>query len=449
MLIGYRRKWLESFMILGISAAISLLPAISAEAAALQNSLQEMINETKAGDILRLPAGSYSGAVVIDKPLTIAAEEGAVLRIEEGLVETALTIKADHVSISGLRIEDGTVKEQPTLMVEGDYAKLENVTILTGSFGIQLRSANEAKISHTRIEWIGLVGGREPEIFQKGNGIDLYESDGNLLIDNIITGMHDGIYLENSDDNQVLENRFEELRYGVHCMYTKNILIRDNIGTRNVTGAMIMGVQNVEVSHNTFTKQSENVNSQGILLFDAHHSLIESNQVEGNRVGVYVEESSENEIANNEILSNFIGIQMLNAEDNTVKANRFIGNVANAEARNSANNILDRNYWDTFSGIDTDGDGSSDISYAINPFFQTLIKQKPGFQLFFQSPGMMFLENLYRSGSESWPRDQHPLMKPGDGSVNAMQNSLKKTGLAGGMLLIAAIYLIIMGVRRR
>ncbi|REE81548.1 copper-binding protein NosD [Paenibacillus taihuensis] len=36
-----------------------------------------------------------------------------------------------------------------------------------------------------------------------------------------------------------------------------------------------------------------------------------------------------------------------------------------AEATDSKNNQLQGNYWDAFKGIDSDGDGASNVAYAI------------------------------------------------------------------------------------
>ncbi len=235
----------------------------------------------------------------------------------------------------------------------------------------------------TTIEWAA-DGVRMAD---KGNGIDLYNSHRMHLQDNAIYDVHDGIYMENSDAALVTGNRFERSRYGVHCMYTKGTVIQNNTGNLNITGAMIMNVQQVTMEGNTFAKQSENVNSQGIFLYNASGSVITDNRVEGNRVGLYVEQSADNRLDRNEVSSNFIGLQLINAASNTVEGNLFLGNVVDAQARGSESNDLSGNYWDSFSGIDTDGDGRSDIAYTINPFFQGLTQKRPPFQLFFSVAG--------------------------------------------------------------
>lgn len=441
------QKWVVTFTL--VALFMIFMPA-SLQAEEQGADLQSIINEAQPGHTIILPEGMYVGPVIIDKPLQLEAKSGEAVTIINNSTEPAIHIIADNVSLTQIIIRDEQTKKQPTILIQADGVLLDHLQIHTGSFGIKLRKANDGEVRNTSIVWDGIISERPLKLSDKGNGIDLYESNGNTFHGNTVTSMHDGIYMENSDNNVVEGNHFELLRYGVHCMYTKGTIIRKNVGNLNITGAMIMASRNIEVSENQFSKQSENVNSQGILLFDAHDLKILDNRVEGNRVGLYVEQSTLNQIKGNLIMGNFIGIQLLDAESNVMNDNQFIGNVANAEARRSANNSLDGNYWDSFQGIDLDGDGKSEVPYAINPFFQSLVKAKPGFQLFFQSPGMVFLEGLYQSQRQLWSVDTSPLMEPAEKvRFYVTTQSLTQSAAVGAGLLVLSIYLIYLGVRRR
>ncbi len=400
-----------------------------------------------------LASGEYEGPIIINKPITIRAEDGGTVTLMNRTEQAAVTIAADRVALVGLTIHDVRLKEQPSIsIVKSDEALLHKLHIRTGSYGIRATDSNHMTIREALIEWGIPEEERKVKLSQKGNGIDLYHSHDNRLLQNTILSMHDGIYMENSDRNVVEDNRFERLRYGVHCMYTADALIRGNTGQYNITGAMIMAVRGAEVSDNQFTRQNENVNSQGILLFDAHDSVVQNNEVAGNRVGLYVEQSTGNLIAGNQVLGNFIGLQLLKAENNEMTDNVFAGNVVQAEARQSTSNTLVSNYWDSFQGIDADGDGQSDLQYAISPLFQSIVKAKPVFQLFFQSPSFVFLEGLYQSDRGSWTADSGPLMKPSLSRAGgqAMQTGTNLMTAAAGLLLllIAISILLLMGVRK-
>ncbi|MBD2847696.1 right-handed parallel beta-helix repeat-containing protein [Paenibacillus sp. IB182496] len=431
-----------------------MIPSPSAQAAAVDTtsmeSLQQLVDEAPPGSVLLMPAGRYRGTLTIAKPLTLASPEGEETALIGDGAEPVLIVAADDVSVSGLHIEDEQVKDAPTVEIRGDRVMLAGLRIVTASHGIWLRGADESTVRDTSIEWSERPEAAAVTTARKGNGIDLYESHRAAITGNTIRRVHDGIYMENSDETQVLGNVIEDSRYGAHCMYTAGTVIRDNVGERNVTGAMVMAVRDVTVERNRFAKQSENVNSQGILLYDAAATLVQHNVVEGNRVGVYIESSAGNTVRDNRVYGNFVGMQLLDAQDNALTHNAFVGNVTGAQARSSADNRLHGNYWDDFQGVDTDGDGYSELPYAINPFFAGLIQKRPAFQLLFQAPGTLFVEQLYQVGRAAWSIDEAPLMHPPQWDADADEGGIPPvaSGMAGAVLLATA-GLIIWKARRK
>jgi len=415
-----------------------------------ESPLQRLVDQAPSGGTVVVPAGEYEGTLLINKPITMIGEPGAVLR--NTTANAAVTIKAAGVRLGRLEIVQEARGESAAVAVTGTTdAHLSELTIRTHAFGILLRDANKSEIRDSKVTWIDEQGLSPTKMSGKRNGIDLFNSHDNKIVNNRAAGMNDGIYLESSDRNEVEGNQVDSSRYGVHLMYTKGTVVRNNFGARNITGAMVMGVKNAEVTGNVFYKQSESVNSQGLLLFDVHSSLIRDNKVEGNRVGLYVEQSNGNRFEHNQVLSNFVGIQLLESEDNSFLNNDFIANVIEAEATDSQNNKLSGNFWDAFSGIDPNGDGRSDISYPMNPFFQQLTSRTPAFQLFFQSPGMLFLEQLFVEGRAGWTTDHAPSMTPVNYSVSTTGNEGRTGVLAVSLLLLAISVLMIYyaGVRRR
>jgi len=408
-------------------------------------SLQAIVDQANSGDTLVLKPGTYQGPVTVNKALTIRAEGEGIVELINASHLPALTIDAGDITVTGLHITDEMVKETPTVLVRGHRVVLNGLYIRTGGDGIAVRDADEGMVKNTTIDWAA-DGVR---LADKGNGVDVFNGHRWSIIDNTIRNVHDGIYMENSDDTRVTGNRIERSRYGIHCMYTNRTVIERNEGSLNVTGAMVMTARQASVVGNSFSKQSENVNSQGILLYDTHDSILADNAVDGNRVGLYVELSTGNRLENNEVRYNFVGIQLLESSSNSIARNRFIGNVADAQARSSEDNRISGNYWDNFRGIDANGDGKSDISYAMNPLFQGLTKKRPAFQLFFQSPGMVFLEGLYQSDRDRWTTDTAPLMTP---PVRENQpedpEGRTLTGVAG-LVLLGCTGALFFGMRRR
>ncbi|MEK8132618.1 right-handed parallel beta-helix repeat-containing protein [Paenibacillus filicis] len=437
-----------------------LLPgpaAYGAAQAAAPGDLQSLIDVTPAGGTLVIQAGEYAGGVTIDKPVKVEAR--GQVRITGAGPEPVLHIRADNVHIQGIGLVQNGEDETAAVLVSGSGARLEDLDIQTRAFGIVMRDNERSEIRRTTIRQTG-DGADQTElssamVSDKRNGIDLYNSHDNLIHENDIAWMNDGIYLESSHRNVVENNRIEHSRYGVHGMYTDGTTVRGNQGAYNITGAMVMGVKDAIVTGNTFVKQSESVNSQGLLFFDVENSQITGNTVEGNRVGLYVEQSHRNEFRDNDVLRNFVGVQFLESEGNRFAGNRFIGNVIESQANDSENNSFSGNYWEAFRGLDTNGDGISELAYAMNPFFQRLTSATPAFQLFFQSPGMLFLEGMFTAGREDWSVDGAPVMNPEairSGTESGGGTGTASTGtLVMGILMLAVSVstIYVMGVRRQ
>lgn len=410
-------------------------------------SLQAIIDLAKPGDQLTLTEPAYAGPVVITKQLTLTAAAGIALINDRP--QSAIVIQAEGVVLEQLAIRHRAFGETgAAVQVEADGVTLRGLSIHTRGSGILLRGADQGVVENNQITWDSSQG--VAAMGQKGNAIDLFQSNNSRITANRITAMRDGIYLDNSKALTIQDNHVSGSRYAIHCMYIDGTQLIGNTSEYNVTGAMIMGVRNVRVEGNTFTKQKDNVNSQGILLYDVKDSVLTDNAVEGNRVGLYLEDSSGNELMHNNILRNFIGIQFVDSEDNRLTYNDFVANVIEAEATGSENNQLRFNYWDSAEVLDLDRDGTSELAYAINPFYQRLVAETPAYQLFFQSPGIRFLGSMYESDRTGWTTDQSPQVKPHsplaapptDPSVPTIPADQRQLPEKTFMLLIAGILLL-------
>lgn len=408
--------------------------------------LQPRIDRAVNGEVITLAPGTYSGPIVIDKSVTIQGDDSVVLINPKAA--PAISVQSDEVRLTGFRVRQEHLGEHAAIHVTANQVVLSDLDIESQGYGIILRKASQGTLQHNLIRWTGPSSTKNA---LKGNGIDLYASQEIRITDNEIHDVRDGIYMENSRSIEVANNRLFGNRYAIHLMYVHLSNVTGNLGERNVTGAMVMGANKAVVTGNTFRKQSENVHSQGILLYDVQRSIVADNVLEGNRVGLYIQESSENEISRNDLLRNFVGVQFNHAEGNELHSNRFVSNVIEAQAVESRNNVIRHNYWDSFQGLDLNGDGVSEAAYAINPFYQRLIQRNSAFQLFFQSPGMMFLSDLHTEGRSEWLTDLSPRMKL-DAASRAYAGDNENNRFVpwlGGLLLLAAGYMFYLGGRRK
>src|SRR5699024_8115926 len=125
-----------------------------------------------------------------------------------------------------------------------------------------------------------------------------------------------------------------------------------------------------------------------------------------NRIGIFVENASDNNFEFNTIHGNYIGLQFKSAENNNIVKNSFVANVVQGQAKESFDNNTSQNYWGDHLGLDVTGNRISDLPYKVNPFFLSITNEYPSFQLLFQSPGMIFLEQLI-----STPDDQQLVVR--------------------------------------
>lgn len=447
-------------VLLGTAAGMGTAAEARAEAAKTaggspeaDKKLQRLLDEAAPGSPVVIPEGTYRGPIVLRQPLRLTA--GGQVELVNGEEGPVLSVETDGASVSGILITDQ--RDDPdtvAVQVAGSDNELSKLTIRSMGYGVRLEGADRNTIRELTVEGLTLPGvnrAQESEPSERGNGIDLLESDGNVMTGNRITNMFDGIYVEKGDANRIEGNTVTHSRYGYHLMFSTNTTVKGNTGSRNVTGAMIMSDSGTVVSENDFAKQSENATAQGILLFDVKGAMVENNLVEGNRLGLYAQGISGNTIRHNRFLRNFVGIQMMGAENNRLEGNEFMANVVQAQAEAGKNNRIALNYWDDHDGLDLQGDGVSDLAYRANPFFLTLTEDRPAYQLFFGTPGLALLEGLFGTGEEETFTDGAPWMEPQleETKAGAEGRAGAAAGAASALMLASGAGLFYLGGRRR
>lgn len=405
-------------------------------------SIQQQIDKAKPGGTLELQEGKYKENIIINKPIHLVGLKSVTLTQEKS--SPVITIQSDDVTIENVRIRHvDESDESPAILINSDHNSLQDIDVHTNSYGIQLDEANHNQLSRVRI-----IGDEEAEIKNRKHGIDLWKSNNNKINDTTIQHMQDGIYVERGHTNNIYNNKISKSRYGIHLMFTTNDELTTNESYNNVSGLYIMGAEGTVVKQNILRNNQTNVQSLGLFLFDTTSAIVTENKMVNNRIGIFIEDASENDITLNQIQGNYTGVQMKEAEDNNISYNTFVANVAQGQAKKSTHNHTSENYWGDHLGLDITGDEKSELAYKLNPFFVNITDDYPPFQILFQSPGMVFLEQLISIPTQEQLVDVSPLMEnPLAVSKGASVNSFSILFFCI-TLVICSLFIIYLGVKK-
>lgn len=407
-------------MILLVLYALSALPAVGDSMATSigekAGTLQQIINSAQPGDMVTVPRGVYQGNIVLNKRLALLGDGNPVLRGDGN--GSVVTITADSCVISGFIIEHSgrmLVDEDAGILIKSNHNRVDHNELRDILFGIYLLGGGENLVIRNTI-----LGRPELELGERGSGIHVWNSTGNRLVGNVITGVRDGVYIQNANNTWIEQCEVWGVRYGLHYMYADTNTFLANSFHDNMAGAAIMYSRQITMRHNVFA-YNRGYSSFGILFQDCHGLLVDSNIVRDNAVGMFLEASSDNVFRNNTIARNDIALQVFqNSTHNTIVGNNFIDNL-------SPLNIIGKrtesiwnadgygNYWSSYDGYDLDNDGIGDVPMKIQNVFQYLEGRNPNVRLFLYSPASQALS----MATKAFPvielnqeLDRFPLMDP-------------------------------------
>lgn len=378
---------------------------------AADNPLQSLINAARPGDTVRVPAGIYSGGIVIGKPLQLVGENGAEIR-GSGLGKV-VTIAAPDVTLRGFLITDSGRKlmdDDAAVFVTADRATIADNRIRNSLHGIYLKKANDCRLIGNDItgtapgpEAAGRIGddtenceAARPSAMTPGNGIHQWNCERNELSGNSIRRTRDGMYFSFTNHCKVTANTVHHVRYGLHYMYSDDNVFVENLFSDNAAGAAVMFSERLEVRENDFVS-NRGARAYGLILQSVDDSRIESNRIERNAVGISFNQCNRNRVTANRIARNYIGLRFGgNSDENMFSANAFPRNLHPAEmAGETGSNRWEiagvGNCWDRSVPLDLDADGIGDIPHRELDVFGILRRDFPPIALLSESPALRLL----------------------------------------------------------
>jgi nitrous oxidase accessory protein len=397
-------------------------PALARDVAVApgQGTLAMAIAGATPGDVLTLAPGVYSGAIIIDRPLTITGPPDAVI---DGLGRgTVVTIDAPDVTIKGLTVTGSGMLSQDLdagikILKEADRALVEGTKVLGNLHGIDVHGGLDAMVRGNTIE-----GTQNPRLNDRGNGIYVWNSPGTVVEGNSVRWGRDGIFSNTSRKGIYRNNLFRDLRFAVHYMYTNDSEVSGNVSIGNHLGYAIMFSDRVVLRDNLSLSDL----SHGVMLNYTNSSDISGNLVRGGADRcTFIYNAHKNLIYDNHFEGCNIGIHFTaGSERNVLTANAFIGNreqVKYVGTKHVEWSFEGRgNFWSDHPAFDLDGDGIADSAFRPNDLMDHILWSQPAAALLMGSPAVQLIRWSQSSFPATLPGgvlDSAPLMAAGSISV--------------------------------
>ncbi|GAB7388141.1 hypothetical protein BSNK01_19780 [Bacillaceae bacterium] len=262
-----------------IFAAFSLAGGEQTIASSI-NPLQQAIHQADEGEVIEISEGVYEGDLVIDKPVTLVGK-GEVI-IKGSGKDHVITITAPNVTLENLTVKNsGTSLEQDqaAIKVLSDGNRLINLKISESLHGIYIQEGSNNVIKRNTI-----IGNEQLPRSRRGNGIHLFHSSHNQIVNNEIMHTRDGVYFSFSEETHVEGNKVHDNRYGLHYMYSDHNRFYRNLFYNNIGGAAIMYSNDIVLENNQFYSH-QTIRSFGVLLQTSNEILMEKNTIALNQKG--------------------------------------------------------------------------------------------------------------------------------------------------------------------
>ncbi len=377
-------------------------------------SISEAVAAAAAGDTILVTKGMYKESnIVIDKPLTLLAEQGAV--IDGQFHGHIIDIQSDSVTVKGFTLQN--VKQSYTKdfaaihSFKSSHFVIENNILRKTFFGILIENSKFGIIRNNNI--IGEAVREE----NSGNGIHCWHSGRLQITNNHIERMRDGIYFEFVKHSQIEDNvSLNNVRYGLHFMFSKDNVYIGNRFENNGAGVAVMFSSKTIMRNNIFTMNWGSA-SYGLLLKEIYDADIIDNVFHRNTIGINADGANRINFRGNTFDNNGWAIRFLGAcYGNRIINNNFMHNALDISYKGNMNgNIFDKNYWSEYTGYDLDKDNIGDVPYRPVKLFSYVVNKTPETIILLRSlfvDIINFSEKVSPIITPDNLKDNRPLMKP-------------------------------------
>ena len=390
------------------------------ETVVVTDSISRAVSAAAAGDTILVQGPAvFREHVIIAKPIHLLGTNSPV--IDGDGTGTVLTINAPDTHVSGLVIRNSGADLagfDSGIMIRAADVAVSDCEVEVDGFGIYIRGADDSVIAGNAI-----FGNPQLPSAKRGNGIHLWKTRHNRILNNTIHNKRDGMYFSYADQNLIAGNQVHDTRFGIHYMYSHQNELLTNTLSGNAVGATLMFSRQSLVLGNQMVANRRH----GMVLKQVDNSKIINNVIAGQNRGLFVQQANQNRFEGNLIATNDIGLYLSNSsEENVFVANSFIRNTEQVwqppfetqQGSKGPNAFTEKgqgNFWSDYTGADRNQDGIGDTPYHETDVFGYIVDRHPAARVFALSPAV----SLLRKGEELLPlldtmgvTDTAPLMQP-------------------------------------
>ncbi|MCU7805465.1 MAG: nitrous oxide reductase family maturation protein NosD [Candidatus Thiodiazotropha sp. (ex Lucinoma borealis)] len=378
--------------------------------------LQLFIDLTPVNGTLRPPPGTYTGPIVISKPIILDGQNKVTI---DGVGEgTVLTVRADNTTIKGLQLTGSGESYDAMdagLMIEADGVLVEGNTLDNVLFGIHIKQGNENTIRDNDISSKPFTSSL------RGEGLRIWYGHDNLIENNTIHHVRD-LLLSNATSNRIIGNRLYDNRISMEFIYSHENEIRDNHISHNDTGIVAIYSNNLIIERNRI-EHIRNTGSSALAIKESSQVHIVDNEILHNATGLKANSPIFPEnilyLENNNFSYNNIAMYFYGEKGgHIIHGNHFLNNlttIAVSHIASARNNDWLGNHWDDYEGFDRDLDSVGDTPHTINLYADRIWMDRPVTQFFRGTPIMGLIDFVERLAPFSEPgailTDARPRMR--------------------------------------